>query len=100
MTTRTEIHIQEICRRARQYRQQYERRMLSILSVCSLFLLACITTLLKKVQTQYGYEPVITPHIGNKELYVTSGHYAKYGKDSVPYVAEYVREMKQAVMEA
>ena len=51
MTTRTEIHIQEICRRARQYRQQYERRMLSILSVCSLFLLACITTLLKKVQT-------------------------------------------------
>ncbi len=37
---------------------------------------------LKKVQTQYGYEPVITPHIGNKELYVTSGHYAKYGKDS------------------
>ncbi len=37
---------------------------------------------LKKVQVQYGYEPVITPHIGNKELYVTSGHYAKYGKDS------------------
>ena len=51
MTTRTEIHIQEICRRARQYRQQYERRMLFILSVCSLFLLACITTLLKMVQT-------------------------------------------------
>ena len=51
MTTRTEIHIQEICRRARQYRQQYERRILSILSVCSLFLLACITTFLKKVQT-------------------------------------------------
>ena len=37
---------------------------------------------LKKVQTKYGYEPVITPHIGNKELYVASGHYAKYGKDS------------------
>ncbi len=37
---------------------------------------------LKKVQSRYGYEPVITPHIGNKELYVTSGHYAKYGKDS------------------
>jgi threonyl-tRNA synthetase len=37
---------------------------------------------LKKVQVKYGYEPVITPHIGNKELYVTSGHYAKYGKDS------------------
>jgi threonyl-tRNA synthetase len=37
---------------------------------------------LKKVQRQYGYEPVITPHIGLKELYVTSGHYEKYGKDS------------------
>ncbi len=37
---------------------------------------------LKKVQLQYGYQQVITPHIGNKELYVTSGHYAKYGKDS------------------
>ncbi|MBN2347499.1 MAG: threonine--tRNA ligase [Bacteroidales bacterium] len=37
---------------------------------------------LKKVQVKYGYEPVITPHIGQKELYVTSGHYAKYGQDS------------------
>ena len=37
---------------------------------------------LKKVQKQYGYSPVITPHIGLKDLYVTSGHYAKYGKDS------------------
>ncbi len=37
---------------------------------------------LKKVQVEYGYDPVITPHIGQKELYVTSGHYAKYGKDS------------------
>ena len=37
---------------------------------------------LKKVQIEYGYEPVITPHIGLKELYVTSGHYEKYGKDS------------------
>jgi len=37
---------------------------------------------LRKVQKQYGYLPVITPHIGQKELYVTSGHYAKYGKDS------------------
>jgi len=37
---------------------------------------------LKKVQKKYDYEPVITPHIGQKELYVTSGHYAKYGKDS------------------
>ena len=37
---------------------------------------------LKKLQKSYGYLPVITPHIGNKDLYVTSGHYAKYGKDS------------------
>ena len=37
---------------------------------------------LKKAQRKAGYEPVISPHIGNKELYVTSGHYAKYGKDS------------------
>ncbi|MBI9069611.1 MAG: threonine--tRNA ligase [Salinivirgaceae bacterium] len=37
---------------------------------------------LKTVQRRYGYEPVITPHIGQKELYVTSGHYAKYGADS------------------
>jgi len=37
---------------------------------------------LKKVQREAGYEPVITPHIGQKELWVTSGHYAKYGKDS------------------
>ena len=37
---------------------------------------------LRGVQKEYGYQQVITPHIGNKELYVTSGHYAKYGKDS------------------
>ena len=37
---------------------------------------------LRKIQRQYGYLQVITPHIGNKNLYVTSGHYAKYGKDS------------------
>ena len=37
---------------------------------------------LKNVQKEYGYQPVITPHIGQKELYVTSGHYAKYGADS------------------
>jgi len=37
---------------------------------------------LKRVQRDYGYSPVITPHIGQKELYVTSGHYAKYGADS------------------
>ena len=37
---------------------------------------------LKKVQKEHGYQPVITPHIGQKELYVTSGHYEKYGKDS------------------
>ena len=37
---------------------------------------------LKKAQQKAGYEPVITPHIGSKELYITSGHYAKYGEDS------------------
>lgn len=37
---------------------------------------------LRKIQKKYGYQQVITPHIGNKQLYVTSGHYAKYGKDS------------------
>ncbi len=37
---------------------------------------------LRKIQRRYGYLQVITPHIGNKQLYVTSGHYAKYGKDS------------------
>ncbi|MDE5628584.1 MAG: threonine--tRNA ligase [Muribaculaceae bacterium] len=37
---------------------------------------------LRKIQRKYGYQQVITPHIGNKQLYVTSGHYAKYGKDS------------------
>jgi threonyl-tRNA synthetase len=37
---------------------------------------------LKKVQKEHGYLPVITPHIGQKELYVTSGHYQKYGVDS------------------
>ncbi len=37
---------------------------------------------LKKAQRQAGYEGVISPHIGHKDLYVTSGHYAKYGEDS------------------
>ncbi len=37
---------------------------------------------LKKAQTKAGYEQVISPHIGNKELYMTSGHYEKYGADS------------------
>ncbi len=37
---------------------------------------------LMKAQQKAGYEMVITPHIGSKELYVTSGHYAKYGQDS------------------
>ncbi|SDR65852.1 threonyl-tRNA synthetase [Gillisia sp. Hel1_33_143] len=37
---------------------------------------------LKKAQKTAGYEMVVTPHIGQKELYVTSGHYAKYGADS------------------
>ena len=38
--------------------------------------------MLTNIQRKYGYLQVITPHIGNKMLYVTSGHYAKYGKDS------------------
>jgi len=37
---------------------------------------------LKKIQLEFDYEQVITPHIGHKQLYVTSGHYAKYGEDS------------------
>ena len=37
---------------------------------------------LKKIQKRYGYQQVMTPHIGGKNLYVTSGHYAQYGKDS------------------
>ena len=41
-----------------------------------------LTKFLAKIQRKYGYQQVITPHIGNKDLYVTSGHYAKYGKDS------------------
>ena len=37
---------------------------------------------LRQIQKEHGYQQVITPHIGNIELYKTSGHYAKYGKDS------------------
>ncbi|WP_400262745.1 threonine--tRNA ligase [Sphingobacterium sp. SG20118] len=37
---------------------------------------------LQRAQLKGGYEPVMTPHIGNKQLYVTSGHYDKYGEDS------------------
>ncbi len=37
---------------------------------------------LRRKQAELGYRPVVTPHIGSKDLYVTSGHYAKYGKDS------------------
>jgi threonyl-tRNA synthetase len=38
--------------------------------------------MLRKIQRRYGYQEVMTPHIGSKNLYVTSGHYAHYGKDS------------------
>jgi threonyl-tRNA synthetase len=41
-----------------------------------------LESFLKDAQRKAGYEPVITPHIASKELYVTSGHYAKYGEDS------------------
>ena len=37
---------------------------------------------LRKAQAKAGYSPVVTPHIGNKNLYITSGHYEKYGEDS------------------
>ncbi len=37
---------------------------------------------LRNVQVEYGYQPVLTPHIGHKELYITSGHYDKYGESS------------------
>jgi threonyl-tRNA synthetase len=37
---------------------------------------------MRKAQVRAGYDPVVTPHIGSKSLYVTSGHYEKYGKDS------------------
>ena len=38
--------------------------------------------MLRKIQKRFGYQEVITPHIGSKNLYITSGHYAHYGKDS------------------
>jgi threonyl-tRNA synthetase len=41
-----------------------------------------LESFLKKAQLKAGYLPVVTPHIGNKELYITSGHYEKYGADS------------------
>lgn len=41
-----------------------------------------LQSFLQKAQTDIGYLPVVTPHIGNKNLYITSGHYEKYGKDS------------------
>ncbi len=41
-----------------------------------------LESFLKKAQQKAGYQPVISPHIGHKDLYVTSGHYEKYGKDS------------------
>jgi threonyl-tRNA synthetase len=41
-----------------------------------------LETFLRKAQIRSGYSPVVTPHIGSKELYVTSGHYEKYGADS------------------
>ncbi|MDR1726187.1 MAG: threonine--tRNA ligase [Bacteroidales bacterium] len=54
---------------------------------------ARLENFLRRVQREYGYEQVITPHIGNVELYKTSGHYQKYGQDSfrpitTPYEGE------------
>ena len=42
---------------------------------------------MRKAQQKAGYVPVVTPHIGNKQLYITSGHYEKYGKDSFQPIA-------------
>jgi len=42
----------------------------------------CLEDFLKKIQRRFDYEQVITPHIASKQLYVLSGHYEKYGKDS------------------
>ncbi len=41
-----------------------------------------LETFMRKAQVERGYQQVVTPHIGKKELYVTSGHYDKYGEDS------------------
>ncbi|WP_226389160.1 threonine--tRNA ligase [Penaeicola halotolerans] len=41
-----------------------------------------LESFMRKAQVKAGYQPVVTPHIGSKELYVTSGHYEKYGADS------------------
>jgi len=41
-----------------------------------------LETFMRKAQVRAGYDPVVTPHIGHKDLYVTSGHYEKYGEDS------------------
>ncbi|MFT6970068.1 MAG: threonyl-tRNA synthetase [Roseivirga sp.] len=41
-----------------------------------------LETFMRKAQVKAGYDPVITPHIGHKNLYITSGHYEKYGADS------------------
>ena len=46
------------------------------------YLQMMVENFLRKKQAELGYLPVVTPHIGAKDLYVTSGHYAKYGKDS------------------
>jgi threonyl-tRNA synthetase len=41
-----------------------------------------LESFMRKAQVKAGYQPVVTPHIGSKELYITSGHYEKYGADS------------------
>ncbi len=46
-----------------------------------------LESFMRKAQLKAGYEPVITPHIGNKKLYETSGHYEKYGEDSFQPIA-------------
>ena len=46
------------------------------------FLRNKLVDFMKEIQLKYGYQPVVTPHIGSKDLYVCSGHYEKYGEDS------------------
>ena len=46
-----------------------------------------LETFMRNAQVKAGYEPVITPHIGSKQLYITSGHYEKYGADSFQPIA-------------
>ncbi len=53
---------------------------------------------LKEAQNKAGYEQVISPHIGSKELYMTSGHYEKYGADSFPAHSQLLQREKSFLL--